>query len=47
MLELIAFLEQEYGLQIADTEMLPDNLDGIARIAAFVARKSASVPAAS
>lgn len=46
MLELIAFLEDEYGIRIADPEMVPDNLDGIARIAAFVGRKRAADPAA-
>jgi acyl carrier protein len=39
MLELIVFLEEEYGIRVADTEMVPDHLDGIARIAAFVERK--------
>ena len=47
MLELISFLEQEYGIRIGDTEMNPENLDGIARIAAFVGRKRAPAPAAS
>jgi acyl carrier protein len=46
MLELIAFLEEEYGIRIADTEMLPENLDGIGRIAAFVERKRAAPAAA-
>jgi len=39
MLELIAFLETEYGLRIADTETTPENLGTIGRIAAFVASK--------
>jgi acyl carrier protein len=42
MLELITFLEEEYGIRIADTEMTPENLDAIERIAAFVARKTTS-----
>ena len=48
MLEVITFLETEFGLRIADTEMLPENLDSIQRIAAFVARKreASSKPAA-
>lgn len=46
MLELISFLEAEFGIQVSDVEMLPENLDGIARIAAFVARKAPSVTAA-
>ncbi len=41
VLELIAFLEREFGIRVADEEMLPDNLDSIARMAAYVARKKA------
>ncbi len=39
MLEVIAFLETEFGIRIADQEMVPENLDSVARIAAFVERK--------
>lgn len=38
-LELVAFLEERYGFTVADEEMAPENLDSIAAIAAFVARK--------
>jgi acyl carrier protein len=40
MLEVIGFLEEEFGLSIADDEMTPENLETIGRIAAFVARKT-------
>jgi acyl carrier protein len=39
MLELVAFLEKEFGIKIADTELLPENLDSLARVCAFVERK--------
>jgi acyl carrier protein len=39
MLEIIGFLETEYGIRISDQETVPDNLETIARIAAFVDRK--------
>jgi acyl carrier protein len=39
IMEVVAFLESEFGVQVDDTEILPENLDSIARIAAFVARK--------
>jgi acyl carrier protein len=39
LLEVIAFLEAEYGISILDQEMVPDNLETVGRIAAFVARK--------
>jgi len=40
VLEIIGFLEDSFGVKVADDEMIPDNLDSIARIAAFVERKS-------
>lgn len=46
MLELIAFLEGEYGIGIEEHEATPDNLETLARIAAFVARKTPAAPAA-
>jgi acyl carrier protein len=39
VLELVAFLESEFGLKIADEELVPDNLDSVDRIVAFVGRK--------
>ena len=41
VLEVIGFLEDTFGITIADEEMLPANLDSIERISAFVARKKA------
>ncbi|MHB1844798.1 MAG: acyl carrier protein [Deltaproteobacteria bacterium] len=41
-LEVIGFLEAELGLAIEDQELVPDNFETIARIAAFVERKLAS-----
>jgi acyl carrier protein len=39
MLEVIAFLESEFGIRIRDQEMIPENLETIGRIAAFIGRK--------
>lgn len=39
MLEVITFLEEEFEIRIADQEMTPENLESVARIARFVARK--------
>lgn len=41
VLEVIAFIEDEFGVKVEDEEMLPENLDSIDRIDAFVARKKA------
>lgn len=39
VLEVIFFIEETFGVTVEDSEMLPDNLDSIERIAAFVERK--------
>jgi acyl carrier protein len=39
MLEMIAFLEETFGISIGDHEMTPDNLESIDRMSAFVTRK--------
>jgi len=40
ILELVGFLETEFALQMADDEIVPENLDSIDAIAAYVARKT-------
>ena len=40
VLEVIAFLERTFGVRVEDAEMLPENLDSVQRIAAFVERKT-------
>jgi acyl carrier protein len=42
ILELIMFLEEQVGVKVADDEMLPENLDSVERIVAFVERKRAA-----
>jgi acyl carrier protein len=41
VLEVIMFIESTFGVTVEDSEMLPENLDSIERIAAFVGRKQA------
>lgn len=41
VMELIMFVEEKFGVEVADEEIVPDNFDSVARIAAFVRRKSA------
>lgn len=38
-LELVAFLEEEFGIHIADEELLPENLDSISNLERFLERK--------
>lgn len=42
VMELVAFLEGDFGLTIADEELVPENLDSVANLADFVARKHAA-----
>lgn len=39
VLELVEHLQQQYGIKVEDDELVPDNLDSIAAIAAYVERK--------
>lgn len=39
VLELISFLEQQFGIQVEDRELVPENLDSLNRLTAFVQRK--------
>ena len=39
VLELVCFLESTFGIEVADEEMLPQNLDSIRAVAAYVTRK--------
>jgi acyl carrier protein len=41
VLELVSFLEQTYTIKVRDEELVPDNLDSLQKVAAFVQRKVA------
>lgn len=41
-LELIAHLEETHRFSVADEEMIPENLDSLNALEAFVARKRAA-----
>jgi len=41
MLELISYIEQEFGIRIEDAELVPENLDSIDKVVGFIERKSA------
>jgi len=40
VLEVIGFIEETFEVEVEDEEMLPENLDSIAAIAGFVAKKT-------
>jgi len=39
ILEIIVFIEEEYGIQVQDEEMIPENLDSVVNLAKFISRK--------
>ena len=42
ILELIYFLEEEFGIEVEDEEMIPENLDSVSLIVAYLGTKQAS-----
>ena len=42
ILAVIMFLEDEFGVTVDDDEMVPENLDSVAILVAFVQRKKAA-----
>ena len=41
ILELVSFLEEKFGISVADEELVPENLDSIANVVAYLGRKKA------
>jgi len=39
VLELVAFLEENYGITVEDEELTPDNLDSIKSVSLYLCRK--------
>jgi len=39
VLELVSFIEETYGIRVEDDELVPENLDTIADLTAYVLRK--------
>jgi acyl carrier protein len=42
ILEVIFFIEEQFGFKVADEEMVPENLDSVANLVAFIGRKKAA-----
>lgn len=42
VMELVAFLEQDFGLTIADEDLVPENLDSVDNLTGFIGRRKAS-----
>ena len=39
VLELVSFLEEEYGIAVEDEELVPENLDSINNVITYLERK--------
>jgi acyl carrier protein len=46
VLELVAFIEETYGIKVEDEEIIPENLDSISNITVYISQKL-SQPSAS
>ena len=44
VLEVVAFLEQEFQVTVADEELLPENFQSLATLAAFIHAKLSHAP---
>lgn len=43
ILELTHYLDEEFGVRVEDAEMIPENLDSVNQLAAFIGRKNTAV----
>ena len=39
ILELVGFVEERYGIEVDDEDLLPENFDSISSLSAYIARK--------
>ncbi|MBW1717765.1 MAG: acyl carrier protein [Deltaproteobacteria bacterium] len=42
ILELVSFLEEEFGITVEDEELIPENLDSINNVVSYLAKKLGS-----
>jgi len=38
-MELVVFIENEFGVEVSDRDLVPENLDSVGGISAFISRK--------
>lgn len=39
VLEMISWIEETYGIEVTDGELIPDNFDSVNRVSAYLAKK--------
>lgn len=42
ILEVVAWIEDTYGIKVADTDLVPENFDSVQRLAAYLHRNAES-----
>ncbi len=42
VMQLVTFVESEFGIRVVDQELVPENFDSVERVSAFVERKLAA-----
>jgi acyl carrier protein len=40
VMEIVAFLEQDFGIKVADDELVPENLDSVDNLVRFIGVKA-------
>ena len=45
-IELVTFIEETFGIKVADEEMVPENLDSLLNIEAYLERKGLTLASA-
>ena len=40
IMELVLFVEEQFGITVEDEELVPDNFDSVSRLAAYIRAKS-------
>lgn len=43
VMELVSFVETEFGFRVEDEELIPDNLDSINKLVSYITGKKANV----
>jgi acyl carrier protein len=46
VLELVTYIEEEYSISVDDEELVPENLDSINNVTAYIGRKCLEEPVA-
>lgn len=39
ILEIVGYIEEEFGIKVEDVEIVPENLDSVNRLALYIGRK--------